>query len=384
MNKMLVVAAAAALGAACSSEQVEQSNPIDRVVDPSGYTWLLPRGFPLPAVPADNPMSAAKVELGRHLFYDVRLSIDGKHSCASCHEQRLAFTDGRSSSIGATGEPHARGSMSLANVAYASTLTWANPLMSSLEKQALVPMFGETPIELGLAGREQSIFAAMSADARYQRLLRDAFPTALRLDNDNVTKAIASFERSLLSGDSAYDRWVTGTDNNALSAEAKRGRELFFGERAECFHCHGGFNFGDNVRHTGTRIVETNFHNNGLYNIGGTGAYPADNTGVMAISGDTSDMGKFKAPSLRNVAVTAPYMHDGSIGTLREVIEMYARGGRLISEGTRAGDGAQSPLRSEFVRGFQMTEAEKQDLLAFLESLTDQSFVRSAAHANPW
>src|ERR1700688_1298674 len=115
-----------------------------------GYTWNLPKGFPKPYVPADNPMSEAKVELGRYLFYDTRMSVNGKQSCASCHKQELAFTDGRAVGLGTTGESHSRGAMSLVNVAWSGSLTWSNPEMKSLEKQALVPMFGEHPIELGL------------------------------------------------------------------------------------------------------------------------------------------------------------------------------------------------------------------------------------------
>src|SRR6516164_4993669 len=115
----------------------------------SGYQWNLPKGFPIPYVPADNPMSEAKVELGRHLFYDTRLSVNGKQSCASCHKQELAFTDGHAVGVGSTGESHSRGAMSLVNVAWSGALTWSNPALRTLEEQALVPMFGEHPVELG-------------------------------------------------------------------------------------------------------------------------------------------------------------------------------------------------------------------------------------------
>src|SRR5581483_8374814 len=118
--------------------------------DAPGYAWDLPKGFPKPWVPADNPMTPAKVELGRYLFYDTRMSVNGKASCATCHKQELAFTDGRAAGIGATGESHSRSAMSLVNVAYSGALTWSNPGLKLLEEQALVPMFGEHPVELGL------------------------------------------------------------------------------------------------------------------------------------------------------------------------------------------------------------------------------------------
>src|SRR6202034_70065 len=139
------------------------------------YQWNLPKGFPKPYVPADNPMSAAKVELGRYLFYDTRMSVNRKQSCASCHKQELAFTDGRAVGVGATGESHPRGAMSLVNVAWSAALTWSNPQMRSLEKQALVPMFGDQPVELGL--REGDGFLPMlRADAKYRGLFEAAFP----------------------------------------------------------------------------------------------------------------------------------------------------------------------------------------------------------------
>ena len=289
---------------------------------------FLPQGFPVPLVPEDNPMSAEKVELGRHLFYDTKMSIDGTFSCASCHEQKKAFTDGLAQAVGVTGELHPRSSMSLANVGYNSVFAWANPTLFSLEKQALIPMFGETPVELGLVGKEEELLQAFRDDPLYQQLFGQAYPN----EEDpftlvNLTFALASFQRILISGNSAYDRFNYG-GSNALSNSAKRGVQLFFSERLECFHCHGGFNFSQSTTHQGKAFTEVEFHNTGLYNIGGDGDYPADNTGINEITLKPKDMGKFRAPTLRNVALTAPYMHDGSIETLREVIVNHYAVGR--------------------------------------------------------
>ncbi len=349
-----------------------------------GYEWSLDPTLPLPSVPPDNPMSDVKVELGRWLFYDTRLSLNNTMSCASCHIQALAFTDGKPRSVGATGELHPRTSMTLVNAAYASRLTWANPLLDRLEDQALTPMFGEDPIEMGMAGKEHEIVGMLRSDERYGELLPQAFPG----DEDpysvlNVIRSIAAFVRTMISYDSAYDRYMRG-DETALSNDAKRGMELFFSERLECFHCHGGFNFTDSTTHANSTVDRVGYHNTGLYNTDGAGAYPADNTGLYDMTGERRDMGRFKAPTLRNIAVTAPYMHDGSVASLDAAIAHYERGGRLIGEGAYAGDGRRSPFKSEFIRGFELTDEERADLIAFLESLTDRSILQDPSFSDPF
>lgn len=349
------------------------------------YVWDLPKGFPRPKVPAENPMSTAKAELGRYLFYDTRLSVNGTYSCGSCHEQRLAFTDAKAHAVGATGDIHPRSSMGLANIAYNPVLTWANPTVRRLEAQALVPMFGEDPVELGLSGQEGPMLARLKAAPIYPPMFAKAFPgEAAPITLANVTRAIAAFERTLISGRAPYDRYRTGEDMNAISAAAKRGEALFFSETTECFHCHGGFNFTETVDHVGKGFVEVEFHNTGLYNLDVFGAYPAPNTGVHAITEDPEDMGRFKAPSLRNIAVTAPYMHDGSIATLPDVVRHYEAGGRTIASGEHQGVGADNPLKSQFVKGFELTDEQRADLVAFLESLTDSAFLTDPRFASPF
>lgn len=348
------------------------------------HRWQIPKGYPYPAVPADNPMTNVKVELGRRLFYDRRLSTDGRFACATCHRQALSFTDGRDVATGATGERHPRNAMSLLNVAYASRLTWANHLLDQLEFQALTPLFGEDPIEMGMAGREADIVRLMRTDTHYAQ----AFPTVFPADADpysilNLVRAIGSFVRSIVSFDSPYDRYVGG-DQAALSDSQIRGMELFFSERLECFHCHGGINFTDSSTHADAVIESVGYHNTGLYNLGNTGAYPRENTGLYDLTGERRDMGRFKAPSLRNVALTAPYMHDGSIATLDAVIDHYAAGGRRIASGELAGDGSRNPYKSEFVPGFDLSAAERADLRAFLRALTDESVLTNPEFGDPY
>ena len=315
------------------------------------YVWNLPKGFPKPRVPADNPMTAAKVELGRYLFYDTRMSVNGKASCATCHKLELAFTDGRASALGATGQPHSRGAMSLVNVAYSGVLTWSNPQMRELEEQALAPMFGEHPVELGL--REGDGFLLrLRSDAKYAALFERAFPAdAGRFTTRNVTKAIASFERSIISARSPYDRYHYGGDDSAVSDSAKRGEILFFSQHLSCFRCHGGFNFSDATVSERNAGREIEFHN----------------TGLSAV-----DVAKFKTPTLRNIAITAPYMHDGSMATLEEVLDHYAAGGRA------------NPNKDPLVGGFVLTRQDRADLIAFLQSLTDDAVLHDPRFANPW
>ncbi|MEO0410202.1 MAG: MbnH family di-heme enzyme [Cyanobacteria bacterium P01_A01_bin.135] len=357
------------------------------------YQWDIPAWLPKPVVPEDNPMSAAKVALGRQLFYEPRLSSTSEFSCATCHLQSLAFADGKRVSVGATGEAHPRNSMSLANVAYSSVLTWANPLMRNLEAQMLVPIFGEHPTEMGMVGREQDIVDMLRQNPSYAEQFAAAFgeppETSPEVSPDspvtiqNLTKAIASFERTLISANSPYDRYRYGGDPSAISASAKRGEALFNSERLECFHCHSGFNFSDSVKHERLAFEEVAFHNTGLYNLNGSGAYPPNNTGIHEITQRPEDMGHFKAPTLRNIALTAPYMHDGSVDTLEEVIDHYAAAGRTISEGKYAGVGSENPLKSIFVVGFTLTDQEREDLLAFLHSLTDEAFIHNPAFSDP-
>jgi cytochrome c peroxidase len=332
------------------------------------FDWKLPPGFPRPAVPGDNPMSAAKVELGRYLFYDKRMSFNGKESCASCHRQDLAFTDGRAHAEGTTGAQHPRSSMSLVNVAYFPALTWANPALHSLEEQALIPMLGESPVELGLKGHETELLDAISREAVYQRLFPLAFPGDQNpCSIANITRAIASFERSIVSMRSPYDRYRWGGETAAISDAAKRGEIIFSSsERGRCFRCHGGWNFNGNVRFEGGGPMNAEFFNTGL------SEYAAPNRGLFETTGRPEDIGKFRVPSLRNIAVTAPYFHDGRLATLEEVIAHYSTGG------------ADYPNKTPILRPLTLTDNDRRDLIEFLKSLTDGELLHDPRWGNPW
>ena len=348
-----------------------------------GWVWSLPSFLPPPHVPADNPMSETRFQLGRKLFYDTRLSGNGRESCASCHLPKLAFTDGRKVAVGATGETTPRNAPSIANVAWRATLTWANPALVTLEQQMLGPLFGEAPIEMGVNDdNKREILSRFEADADYRRQFVQAFAgEAKPINIGNIIKAIAVFERGVVSASSKYDLYLEG--KATLSPEETRGKDLFFGEKAECHHCHGSVNFDDQFYHAKTREVETPFHNTGLYNVNGEGGYPEPNRGLFETNEKPDQMGKFRAPSLRNVAVTEPYMHDGSVATLEEVIDIYAASGRNITSGPLAGDGRLNPHKSELIVPIDLSTRERADLVAFLKTLTDETFLNSPRFGPP-
>jgi len=298
------------------------------------YNWHLPRGFPEPVVPADNPMNEAKVALGARLFGDPRLSVNGEFSCQSCHVPGRAFTDGRARARGVTGAALELNAPTLFNVAYNASLGWNDAGLHSLEQQMRGPMFNEHPPELGLAGREAHLEQELSADPEVAAEFLAAFPGEPRaVTMDNVIRAIAAYERTLLAGGSAFDRYVFGGDHRALDAAQKRGMELFFSPRAGCSSCHGGINF----------------------------AGPWVDRGqpqAAAIFADTGTGRKVRVPTLRNLAATAPYMHDGRFANLEAVLDHYDR----LATDTAA---------DARLRRAPLTTAERADLLRFLQALND-------------
>jgi len=330
--------------------------------------------IPKPRIPADNPMTAAKVQLGRFLFYDKRMSVNGTTSCATCHRQELAFTDGRAVAVGATGQAHPRSAMSLVNVAYDEAFNWSDPSVHSLEEQALKPMFSTSPVELGVG--KPGFLKLIRSDETYRPLFPRVFPKeADPYTIANVAKALATFERTIVSAESPYDRFHLHNDENAISESAKRGEILFFLDGGpNCFRCHRGFNFSDTAE----------FHNTGLYNLAGQFSYPIPNRGLFEHTKRIADVGKFKAPTLRNIAMTAPYMHDGSIATLDDVLSHYAEGGRTIATGPFAGIGHANPAKDKLVGGFNMTPRNRADLIEFLKSLTDENLLHDPRFADPW
>lgn len=347
----------------------------------------VPEHFSLPNIPEFNIPTAAKIDLGRHLFYDKRLSGNQSQSCASCHTQSLAFSDGEVTPHGSTDEPLVRNSQSLSNAVYHASFTWSNDGFHTIEEQLQIPLRSDSPIELGVTETVVGeVLERFNKDPAYQEKFLNAFPNAATGATINkIIHALASFSRSLISGSSPYDDYLLG-DEDALTEQEKRGLALFNGEKFECFHCHSGINFSTSYRDNNSN-PETQtfpFFNNGLYNIDGLGDYPAQDQGLYELTQRLTDRGFFRPQSLRNIAITAPYMHDGSLETLRDVLLHYARGGRLIESGAHAGDGRLNPLKSGLIRGFDASEEELNDVEAFLESLTDLEFITNPLFSDPF
>ncbi len=304
---------------------------------PAKSTLSIPKGFPEITFPADNAFTEARWALGKKLFFDPILSRDSSLSCASCHKQSLAFADDVAFSPGIENRAGTSNAPGLANVAYHPYYLREGGV-PTLEMQILVPIqeaneFDHNIVDIAEQLTKHPDYVKMSL-AAYSRM-PDAFV---------ITRAIATFERSLLSGNSSYDQWHLG-DDGALTASAKRGKDLFFGPKTNCSLCHGGFNFTNYA-----------FENNGLDT-------NYQSLGRMRLTGNEKDRALFKVPSLRNIEFTAPYMHDGRFNSLEEVINHYNDGGKNHKN--------KSPL----VKPLALTEIEKQDLIAFLKSLTDYSFM---------
>lgn len=355
----------------------------DNKTQKSDYQWPIIKGFPKPQVPQNNPMTLAKVNLGKVIFFDKGLSANKQQACASCHHQEFAFGEDIAQSIGSTQQEHRRNAPALVNIAYNKTLTWAHDGLMSIEQQILLPMFGEFPVELGITGHEKEVLARFTT-LKYRTLFAEAFPEQ-KISFDLIVKALASYVRSLISLNAPFDRYAYLGKDDAISASALRGMNLFFSEKLECHHCHGGFNFTQSTSHEKQLIDRRPFHNTGLYNVSfdednKASGYPKHDTGLAEISTLTKDNGRFRAPTLRNIEVSAPYMHDGSITSLSEVVDFYAAGGRNITEGHFQGDGRNNPLKSKFIKGFSLTGEEKEDLINFLKTLTDHTFLSDPQH----
>jgi cytochrome c peroxidase len=287
-------------------------------------------------------MSAPKVALGERLFFEPRVSVTGRYSCASCHDPGRSFSDGLPRAVGATGEPLPHNALALVNVAYNLSFGWDKPRVRSLEAQMLVPLLNDHPVELGLKGHEASLCAALSADPVYAAAFAASFPgTNAAVSFEHLVKAIAAFERTLISGDSPFDAYVFAGEHGALSAQAKEGMALFYSARVGCAGCHSGFNFSGNWRDA------------------------QGETGRASFARDGTSDAPLRVPTLRNVALTAPYMHDGRFASLADVLGHYSDLARL--------PGGAARIDRRLPRA-PLSEAERAALLAFLESLTDPSF----------
>ncbi len=363
-----LLAATVAFVAGCGPDD-EPAQPKDEPIageyNPQPFSLSVPSWMPFPIIPEDNPLTVQGIELGRRLFYDPILSADSTLSCAGCHQQSKAFTDGRARSRGIRGMETRRSSMSIANLAFHSRELFWDGRVKTLEELALIPV--EDPVEMN--DTWPNVLQKLRRHPDYPRRFREAFGIGYKsqITKELAAKAMAQFMRTLISANSRYDK-VVWRNQGWFTDEEERGRQLFFFEESQqinhpgCSHCHFAPTFGNNPFNTYT--------NNGLQAVPNLDAFP--DRGRGEVTGNRFDNGRFRVVSLRNIELTAPYMHDGRFRTLEEVIDNYSRGGHGVeNEDTN-------------ILPFTLTAREKADLIAFLKTLTDQDFVTNPAYSNPF
>lgn len=359
------------LGLLLACDENADPSPVEK--PPIELDEIAPSYFGNFVQPLDNQVSNAGVELGRFLFYDKRLSGDNSVSCASCHQQAKAFTDGLPVSRGVQGRQVDKNAMSLANLLWINRFFW-DGRSSSLEGQALVPITNPLEMDQDL----DQLVSELNAVALYPPKFQQAFGTP-EITADRIAKALAQFQRTLISANSKYDQHLRG--DYILTAEEKKGMDLFFTHPVPQIGLRGG-NCGDchvGPLTAGDRNAFVGFHNNGL------DADAQLKAGLQAVTGNANDRGKFRAPALRNIALTAPYMHDGRFQTLEEVLEHYDQHVQrsttldpLIIEASNEVPFPGDPIK------LYLTSDEKKAILAFLQLLTDQDFVTNPDFSDPF
>lgn len=335
---------------ACSKNEDAQTSYIP-TPQPLNVPELFKTKLVAPIIPTDNPQTVEGIALGKKLFFDTQLSGDGTQSCASCHNPSLAFSDNTARSEGIEGHLGSRNAMPLFNLAwnYNETFFWDGRSFS-LEAQALIPV--EDPVEMHNSW--DIVVKTLQSDTEYPELFEQAFSSP-EITKERITMAIAQFERTLISADAPFDKYLLGKAE--LSTEVLNGFNIFMDEtKGDCFHCHGSDN--------NPLWTDNDFHNNGLDS-------QITDIGLAEKTGDPADNGKFKTPSLRNLKFTAPYMHDGRFNTLDEVINHY-------SEGLKQSSTIDPLMKRVAEGGVHLTPQEKSDLKAFLLALSDEEFISNS------
>lgn len=302
----------------------------DGIIPEEPFDFSAPDHFPPMEYPSENPFSVEKFELGKALFYDTRLSRDNSISCGSCHQAQYGFGDNLSFSLGVEDRVGTRNAPSLINIGYHPYFL-REGAVPTLEAQVLVPIQEHVEFDFNILLVEE----ILQQDSTYQQMSRAAYDRPF--DYYVLTRALATFQRALIGGESLYDYYQQGFEV-ALTEQAKQGMDLFFSERTNCSSCHGGFNF-----------TQYAIENNGLYN-------NYEDPGLYRLTLEETDRGKFKVPSLRNIGLSAPYMHDGSLATLKDVIEHYNQGGK------------NHPNQNELIQPLDLNDEEMEALVEFLSN----------------
>ncbi|MDZ4824725.1 MAG: cytochrome c peroxidase [Flavobacteriales bacterium] len=343
---------------ACKHHPEEMTPPPD-TFNPTYIDLEIPPFFPPMDIPVDNPLTEEGVLLGRYLFWEKKLSGNNLMSCATCHLPEFGFSDPNQFSTGINGEIGNRQAMALVNLGWAYNFFW-DGRAGSIEDQVQQPV--ENPIEM--AEDWDNAILELAADTLYPPLFEAAFGSSA-ITQDRSAKALAQFLRMLISSNSKFDKQRIGQYD--FTADEEAGFDLFLAEGgqqgvggADCFHCHG---------HSGMQMGDYLFHNNGLDQ-----HFVAD-PGLAIITGNPLDSGKFKTPSLRNIELTAPYMHDGRFATLDQVLDHYNTGGEIST--------TIDPFMEAAGGGLFLDDTKKQQVMAFLKCLTDTSFINNEAFSDP-
>jgi cytochrome c peroxidase len=361
MKRLIYFAILMVIFVACKKDDPTE-DPVVITYDSTPYNLEYPSHFPPPDISSDNELTVQGVKLGRMLFHEEMLSRDGSQSCASCHNQNTGFSDTDQFSIGVNGLPGGRQAMTIANMAWNSNGFFWDGRAPLLRDQSLLPIQDELEMDETL----ENVVTKLSANQAYKDQFMRAFGSE-SITSEKISLAMEQFMNSIISMDSKYDGYLSGTET--LTETEERGRLLFFTEYnpffpddsgADCQHCHSGMNFENDQ-----------FMNNGL----DTEENIADD-GRMNVTEDPNDKGKFKVPSLRNIALTPPYMHDGRFQTLAEVLEHY-------NNGIQTSPTTDLALMATQETGLMLTEQDITDLVAFLETLTDYSFSANSEYGSP-
>lgn len=309
-----------------------------------------------------------KREFGHYLFFDKALSFNLTKSCSSCHDPKLAFTDGYRKSLGATADLHQRNASSLLNISGFSYFTAADTTLTTLEKQLQNPFFNNKFIELGAFGHEDEILNRIKANSVYQKLFSHFKRSTDEISMQLIIISLADYCKLLNSHQSKYDIYLKNPQVNILSKNEKEGMALFFSNKMACSQCHGGINFN-----TPKLNAKNIFLKNGFFLPYKTNVATkfSEDFGLYNVSNNPKDIGRFRIPSLRNVLLTSPYMHDGNIETITEVLEKYSSGGM------------ENAPKDERIRGFNITKQEKSQMISFLATLTDTSYYSNPLFLNP-
>lgn len=324
---------------------------------------------------------AYQIEIGHALFFDKNLSVNHSRSCASCHDPHYAFTDGYRTSITPRGEPLKHNAPSLLNTQSFAFYDWDNLHARNYESQMNRPLFNRHPMEMGLDEHWDSFKQYVCKTKYYSERLSPLMDDPeTDLTPSFIKTCLTQYLEQIKSRNAPIDHYLAGNEH-AISLRAKRGLKLFMGNKLKCGRCHMLPDFTSNTR---SENPDSIFFNTGLYNMKNTQGYPEEDNGIRKYTKNPDDDGKFRVPGLRNVMLTAPYMHDGSVATIQEVLEIYKKGGRVISSGPYTGDGATHPSKDPRISGFRLSKNEERDVILFLESLTDTSYLQKEIFLNPF